>query len=138
MAGERSIVALGFQFVSADAAQAWVHDYCNAINKRLDKLANYSINPNIALATYFMCAKTNEEARERAYGLTFFQFALRHYAPGPDKHMTLKAGHLSIWGEHQKWKADNGDAVAAALEGGLAGTNETISRTFGTIASSNV
>ena len=50
MAGERSILALGFQFVSADAAQAWVHDYCNAINKRLDKLTNYSINPNIALA----------------------------------------------------------------------------------------
>ncbi len=138
MAGERGIGALGFQFVSADAAQAWVHAYYNAITKRLDKLADYQINPNIALVSYFMCAKTDEEARERADGLTFFQFALRHYAHGPDKHMTPKAGHLNIWEEYQKWKAENKDAVAAALTGGLVGSPDTIRRKLRKFATSNV
>lgn len=138
MAGERGIGALGFQFVSADAAQAWVHAYYNAFTKRLNKLADYQINPNIALVSYFMCAKTDEEARERADGLTFFQFALRHYAHGPDKHMTPKAGHLNIWEEYQKWKADNKDAVAAALKGGLVGSPDTIRRKLRKFAISNV
>ena len=71
--------ALGFQFVTADAAHAWVHAYYNAFAKRQKKLADYVINPNIALVSFFMCAKTDEEARARADGDTFFQFALRFY-----------------------------------------------------------
>ncbi len=39
--------------------------------------ADYQTNPNIALVSYFMCAETDEEARRRADGATFFQFALR-------------------------------------------------------------
>ena len=73
--------ALGFQFVSADAAHAWVHAYYNAITKRLQKLADYQINPNMALVSFFMCAKTDEEARARADGATFFQFACAFTAP---------------------------------------------------------
>ena len=38
MAGARGIGALGFQFVSAEAAHAWVNAYYNAFTKRLDKL----------------------------------------------------------------------------------------------------
>jgi alkanesulfonate monooxygenase SsuD/methylene tetrahydromethanopterin reductase-like flavin-dependent oxidoreductase (luciferase family) len=78
MAGRRGMGALGFQFVSADAAHAWVHAYYNAMTKRLDKLTDYPVNPNIALVSMFMCAKTDEEARRRADGATFFQFALRY------------------------------------------------------------
>src|SRR5258705_13858697 len=78
-AGRNGFGALGFQFVSADAAHAWVHAYYNAITKRLKKLADYEINPNMALVSFFMCAKTDEEARARADGATFFQFALRFY-----------------------------------------------------------
>ena len=78
-AGRCGMGALGFQFVSADAAHAWVHAYYNAITKRLTKLSHYTINPNIALVSFFMCAKTDEEARKRADGATFFQFALRFY-----------------------------------------------------------
>src|ERR1700688_408655 len=44
-AGQNGFGALGFQFVSADAAHAWVHAYYNAITKRLKKLADYEINP---------------------------------------------------------------------------------------------
>ena len=76
--GEWGMGALGFQFVSADAAHAWVHAYYNAFVKRQKKLADYVTNPNIALVSFFMCAKTDEEARERADGETFFQFSLRY------------------------------------------------------------
>jgi alkanesulfonate monooxygenase SsuD/methylene tetrahydromethanopterin reductase-like flavin-dependent oxidoreductase (luciferase family) len=59
MAGRRGLGALAFQFLSADAAHAWVHAYYNAITKRLKKLADYEINPNMALVSFFMCAKTD-------------------------------------------------------------------------------
>jgi hypothetical protein len=64
-AGRNGFGALGFQFVSADAAHAWVHAYYNAITKRLTKLADYEINPNMALVSFFMCSKTDEEAALR-------------------------------------------------------------------------
>jgi alkanesulfonate monooxygenase SsuD/methylene tetrahydromethanopterin reductase-like flavin-dependent oxidoreductase (luciferase family) len=137
MAGSRGLGALGFQFVSSDAAQAWVHAYYNAVTKRLDKLADYQANPNIALVSYFMCAKTDEEARRRADGLTFFQFALRHYAHGPQK-LAPKAGELNIWEEYQAWKAENAETVARALSGGLVGSPDTIRRKLRKFATSNV
>ena len=37
-AGRRGMVALGFQFISDDAAHAWVHAYYNSYTKRMDKL----------------------------------------------------------------------------------------------------
>ena len=52
--------------------------------------------------------------------------------------MTPKAGHLNIWEEYQKWKADNKDAVAAALKGGLVGSPDTIRRKLRKFAISNV
>ena len=79
MAGRRGLGALGFQFLSADAAHAWVHAYYNTFVKHQEKLCDYQTNPNIALVSYFMCAETDEEARRRADGATFFQFALRFY-----------------------------------------------------------
>ena len=96
-AGTRGMGALGFQFVSADAAHAWVHAYYNAVTKRLDKLCDYAINPNIALVSYFMCAKTDEEARKRAEGLTFFQFALRFYGASANRERP-RAGSVSTCG----------------------------------------
>ena len=38
MAGQRGLGALGFQFVSAEAAHAWVNAYYNAYTKRLEPL----------------------------------------------------------------------------------------------------
>ena len=75
--------ALGFQFLSADAAHAWVHAYYNMFVKQQEKLADYQTNPNIALVSYFMCAETDEEARRRADGATFFQFALGSTVQAP-------------------------------------------------------
>ncbi len=137
MAGRRGIGALGFQFLSADAAHAWVHAYYNSITKRLDKLADYQINPNIALVSYFMCAKTDEEARARADGLTFFQYALRKYAHGAER-IAPHAGATNIWDEYNAWKADNKEAVERALMGGLVGSPDTIRKKLRKFATSNV
>jgi alkanesulfonate monooxygenase SsuD/methylene tetrahydromethanopterin reductase-like flavin-dependent oxidoreductase (luciferase family) len=124
-AGTRGLGALGFQFVSADAAHAWVHAYYNAITKRLDKLADYEINPNIALVSMFMCAPTDEEARARADGVTFFQFCLRFYAGSRDRERPAP-GVLNMWNEYESWKAENEEQVERSLSGGLIGSPETL------------
>ena len=126
-AGRRGLGALGFQFVSADAANAWVHAYYNAITKRLDRLADYVINPNIALVSLFMCAKTDEEARAKADGATFFQFCLRFYGASQSRQRP-PPGTIDMWDEYSKWKRDNPEAAAKALAGGLIGSPETIRR----------
>jgi alkanesulfonate monooxygenase SsuD/methylene tetrahydromethanopterin reductase-like flavin-dependent oxidoreductase (luciferase family) len=125
-AGEKGLGALGFQFVSADAAHAWVHAYYNGMTKRLAKLADYPANPNIALVSMFMCARTDEEARAKADGATFFQFCLRYYnsadraRPAP--------GEVDMWVEYGKWKAANPEQAERALTGGLIGSPESIRR----------
>ncbi len=137
MAGRRGMGALGFQFVSADAAQAWVHAYYNSITKRLDKLADYQINPNIALVSYFMCAETDEEARRRAEGLTFFQFALKFYGASPDRRRP-PAGTVNLWDEFTAWKNANPEIVERALRGGLVGSPDTIRAKLRKFETSNV
>jgi len=135
--GEWGMGALGFQFVSADAAHAWVHAYYNAFVKRQKKLADYVTNPNMALVSFFMCAPTDEEARARADGDTFFQFALRFYAAAPGRRRP-PAGTVNMWDEYHKWKAANPEAHAAALRGGLIGSPETIRRKLRRFQSSNI
>src|SRR5260370_41575706 len=61
MAGRRGLGALAFQFLSDEAAHAWVHAYYNALTKRLDKLTDYVTNTNLALTSYFMCAEIDAE-----------------------------------------------------------------------------
>jgi alkanesulfonate monooxygenase SsuD/methylene tetrahydromethanopterin reductase-like flavin-dependent oxidoreductase (luciferase family) len=124
-AGRCGMGALGFQFVSADAAHAWVHAYYNAMTKRLAKVADYTINPNIALVSFFMCCKTDEEARRRADGATFFQFALRYYGASSDRKRPAP-GTVNMWEEYNAWKRANPDAQEAALRGGLIGSPATL------------
>jgi len=135
--GEWGMGALGFQFVSADAAHAWVHAYYNAFVKRQQKLADYRSNPNIALVSFFMCAKTDEEARARADGDTFFQFSLRYYGAAAGRRRP-PAGTVNMWDEYNKWKQANPEAHAAALRGGLIGSPDTIRRKLRRFQSSNI
>ncbi|MGE4606445.1 MAG: LLM class flavin-dependent oxidoreductase [Myxococcota bacterium] len=100
MAGRRGMGALGFQFVSAGAAEAWVNAYYNAYVHDLDKLCDYQTNPNIAVVSGFMCCETDEEAHQKADGWTFFQFALRFY----NSHGPIDPGSVSLWDEYQKWR----------------------------------
>ena len=127
MAGRRGIGALGFQFLSAEMAHAWVHAYYNSFVHRQEKLADYQANPNIAMVSYFMCAETDEEARRRAEGVTFFQFSLAYYS-GAKGRERAAPGTVSLWDEYEAWKRANPEAVARALSGGLIGSPETIRR----------
>src|SRR5580698_1447879 len=135
--GEWGMGALGFQFVSADAAHAWVHAYYNAFVKRQKKLADYVANPNLALVSFFMCAPTDEEARERADGDTFFQFSLKYYGASSGRQRP-PPGTVNMWDEYNKWKKANPEAHAAALRGGLIGSPETIRRKLQKFQSSNI
>jgi len=132
MAGRRGLGALGFQFVSAEAARAWVHAYYNAFTKRQELLCEYETNPNIAVVSQFMCAATDDEARTRADGSTFFQFALRFYNErGP-----IAPGTVSLWDEYQVWKTT--PSGQKAQHGGLVGSPETIRRKLHRFAESGV
>jgi alkanesulfonate monooxygenase SsuD/methylene tetrahydromethanopterin reductase-like flavin-dependent oxidoreductase (luciferase family) len=62
MSGRRGMGALCFQFLTQDAATAWVNRYYNSYMKELDKLCDYETNPAIAIVTPFMCAETDEQA----------------------------------------------------------------------------
>jgi alkanesulfonate monooxygenase SsuD/methylene tetrahydromethanopterin reductase-like flavin-dependent oxidoreductase (luciferase family) len=127
MAGRRGFGALAFQFLSADAANAWVHAYYNAFVKRQEKLCDYVTNPNLALTSYFMCAETDQEARRRADGIPFFQFALRFYGQNANRRRP-DPGTVNLWDEYEKWKRENPEALQRALAGGLIGSPETLRR----------
>jgi alkanesulfonate monooxygenase SsuD/methylene tetrahydromethanopterin reductase-like flavin-dependent oxidoreductase (luciferase family) len=132
MAGRRGMGALGFQFVSADAAHAWVNTYYNAFVNHLDTLCDYETNPNISLVSGFMCADTDEEALERADGWTFFQFALRFYAT----HGVIEPGSVNLWNEYQEWKET--PKGQKQRRSGLVGSPETLRRKLRKFEESNI
>ena len=121
-AGEWGMGALGFTFVSPEAARAWVHRYYNALLNQPGRLTDYPINPNIAMVNGFMCAETDEEAREKASGWTFFIFALSHYGRAG----ISAPGTGNLWEAYQDWRGS--DQERQALESGLIGSPETIRR----------
>jgi alkanesulfonate monooxygenase SsuD/methylene tetrahydromethanopterin reductase-like flavin-dependent oxidoreductase (luciferase family) len=137
MAGRCGIGALGFQFLSAEMAHAWVHAYYNSFTRRQNKLADYQSNCNIAMVSYFMCAETDEEARRRADGITFFQFALAYYSSARNRERAAP-GTVSLWDEYNTWKRENPDAARKALMGGLVGSPETIRRKLRRFEASHV
>ena len=59
LAGRCGIGALGFQFLSAEMANAWVHAYYNSFVLRQTKLADYQANCNIAMVSYFTVSYTH-------------------------------------------------------------------------------
>lgn len=135
--GRRGMGALGFQFLSAEAAHAWVHAYYNSFVRRRDLLCDHATNPNIAIVTYFMCAETDEEARRRADGVTFFQFCLRYYGASSGRERA-PPGTVSLWAEYERWKSENRESVDRALRGGLIGSPETIRRKLRKFETSNI
>ncbi len=119
-AGQWGMGALGFSFVSPDAATAWVNKYYNQLLYNPRRLGDYPANPNVAIVNGFMCARTDEEALEKAAGWTFFIFALGYYG-----RMGVDApGQGNLWREYQEWRKS--DKAQAALRNGLIGSPETI------------
>jgi len=119
-AGEWQMGALGFSFVSPEAARAWVHRYYNTLLNAPRPLAEYPRNANIAIVNGFMCAPTDEEALAKASGWTFFIFALSYYGrKGVDA-----PGTSDLWREYQDWRRS--EKAEAALRSGLIGSPATI------------
>jgi alkanesulfonate monooxygenase SsuD/methylene tetrahydromethanopterin reductase-like flavin-dependent oxidoreductase (luciferase family) len=119
-AAEWGMGALGFSFVDAGAARAWVNKYYNTYLSKLAPITDYQTNPNIAITTGFMCARTDEEALEKAAGWTFFIFALSHYGrEGIDA-----PGTGDLWEAYQQWR--HTDKAREALATGLIGSPATI------------
>ncbi|NKB58499.1 MAG: LLM class flavin-dependent oxidoreductase [Alphaproteobacteria bacterium] len=119
-AGEWGMGALGFTFVSPDAATAWVNKYYNNLLNHPNRLTDYPINPNIAMVSGFMCAETDEEAYEKASGWTFFIFALSYYGrKGVDA-----PGEGNLWEEFQDWR--HSKKAQDAFKGALIGSPKTI------------
>ena len=80
MAGRRGLGALAFQFLSRRRGACLGARLLQRLHQAADKLADYVDQPEHRdLTSYFMCAETDEEARRRADGIPFFQFALRFY-----------------------------------------------------------
>jgi alkanesulfonate monooxygenase SsuD/methylene tetrahydromethanopterin reductase-like flavin-dependent oxidoreductase (luciferase family) len=124
MAARRGLGALGFQFVSGDAAKAWVNHYYRTFTQELEPLADYRPNPNIALVSGFMCAPTDEEARVKAEGWTFFQFSLRYYAQ-QGAGVFEAAEPKSLWKEYLAWR-DSASGQKAARNRALIGSPESL------------
>ena len=133
MAGMRGMGALGFQFVSAEAAQAWVHAYYNAFVKRRELLVDHPTNPQIAIVCGFMCAPSDEEAIRMAEGWTFFQFALGFY----NSHGPVVPNSVNLWDEYQKWR-ETPAGEKAQRGGGLIGSPDTLRQRLRKFRESNV
>jgi alkanesulfonate monooxygenase SsuD/methylene tetrahydromethanopterin reductase-like flavin-dependent oxidoreductase (luciferase family) len=134
MAGRRGLGALAFQFLSAEAAKAWVSAYYDGFLYHQDKLADYPANPNIALVSAFMCCATDEEAKARADGATFFQFALGFYGrSGP-----IAPGSVDLWEEYQAYRSTEKGQAAVERMGGLIGSPETLRRRLRKFEESNI
>jgi luciferase family oxidoreductase group 1 len=132
-AGRRGMGALGFSFVSAEAAHAWVHAYYNAFTKRQEKLTEHEPNPNIAVVAPFMCCATEEEAVRRAEGSTFFQFALRFY----NTHGPVEPDSISLWEQYQAWRSSP-EGERAGRARAMIGTPEQLRRRLRKFAESGI
>jgi luciferase family oxidoreductase group 1 len=131
-AGQWGMGALGFSFVSPEAATAWVNRYYNMLLNHPYRLTEYPDNPNVAIVNGFMCARTDEEAVEKAAGWTFFIFALSYYGrKGVDA-----PGKGNLWEAYQEWR--DTDKAREALRNGLIGSPETIARRLRQYKEANV
>lgn len=132
LAARRGMGALAFQFASPAGARAWVNRYYNLIGAgQIEKLTEYEINPNIAVVSGFMCAPTDEEARAKAEGWTFFIFCLEY-----NSNHTYEPGTVDLWNEYQAWRST--EKAQLAFDTGLIGSPATIRRKLREFADTHV
>ena len=131
-AAHRGMGSLCFKFVSLNAARAWVNAYYNTFVSDLDILADYRVNPNIAVVSGFMCAPTDDEAWQKAEGWTFFQFALQLY----NKEGPFEPGSVNFWERYQAWRKTPQGQKRSGSE--LIGSPDTIRERLLELERSNV
>ena len=101
LAAEHGIGALSFAFVTSDEAEHWVKDYYATIENESIPIGG-AANPNVAVVTPLMCARTDQEAKAKGEkGLYFFGYALAYYYVFGSH----KPGRSSVWESYER----NGD-----------------------------
>ena len=83
--------ALTFSFLSPEQARPWVREYYETMENECEPLG-YAVNPNIAIATPFLCDR--DQARAEAAGTENYGFFVHGL------------GHYSFFGEHRPGKTD--------------------------------
>ena len=79
LAARLGLGALSFAFLSPEEARFWVDDYYTTLANECVPIG-YTVNPNIAFVTGFMCDRDAAKARSMGEdGLKFFAHALGHY-----------------------------------------------------------
>jgi alkanesulfonate monooxygenase SsuD/methylene tetrahydromethanopterin reductase-like flavin-dependent oxidoreductase (luciferase family) len=132
IAARRGVGALGFQFATPEGARAWVNRYYDLIARgEIEKLTDYQTNANIAVVSGFMCAPTDEEARAKADGWTFFIFCLEY-----NSSHNYEPGTVDLWSEYQAWR--NTEKAQLAFKTGLIGSPETIRKKLRQFADAHV
>jgi len=132
-AGRWGMGVLGFQFASASQAEQWIGAYYNEFVKRPEPLTDYVRNPNIAVASYFMCSPTDELALERNEGASFFQFSLESY-----RSSVFAEGGPSLWEQYGDWRETERGKQLSSYTGGLIGSPETVRRRLSKFEQSNI
>jgi alkanesulfonate monooxygenase SsuD/methylene tetrahydromethanopterin reductase-like flavin-dependent oxidoreductase (luciferase family) len=115
LAARNGIGALVFSFVDPEEAKFWVDTYYTTLEREGVPIGD-AVNPNIAVATTFMCAPTEEQALARGVeGGNFFGYSLaHHYVFG--EHFPART---EVWSEFVRDRAEHGyspEAVIAAAE----------------------
>ncbi len=111
MAGRRGMGALGFQFVSAEAAHAWVHTYYNAFVKRLDKLTDYR---RTRTSRWSAASCAPRPTRRRCARPTAGPSSSSRCASTASTARSAP-GSVNLWEEYQGWKETAGGPEAAPL-----------------------
>jgi alkanesulfonate monooxygenase SsuD/methylene tetrahydromethanopterin reductase-like flavin-dependent oxidoreductase (luciferase family) len=112
--------ALTFSFASPSEARHWVADYYATIENECEPLG-YSVNPNVAIATPFLCdrdQKRVEEIGAENYG--FFVYGLGHYSFFGEH----RPGKSNIWNDYKTSPKDAAGSEFTAKH--CIGTPETI------------
>ena len=132
MAGMRGMGALGFQFVSAEAAQAWVHAYYNAFTQRPRQAVRLPDEPEHrrGLAVHVRRDRRGGAGEgRRLVVLPVRARVLRHARPGG-------AGEIKLWEEYLAYR--DTPAGQKARLGGLIGSPATIRERLRKFEESNV
>jgi alkanesulfonate monooxygenase SsuD/methylene tetrahydromethanopterin reductase-like flavin-dependent oxidoreductase (luciferase family) len=132
-AGAWGMGVLGFAFASPERARVWVSAYYNEYLLRPRRLTDYQPNPNIAVASYFMCAPNDEEAVRRNDGSTFFEFSLGQYS-----RKILTSTTDSLWERYQQWRQTEEGRAKSEKPIGLIGSPERLRRKVQQMADSHV
>ena len=119
MCAMRGMGALGFQFATPEGARAWVNRYYSLFAQGPDKLCDYEVNPNLAVVAGFMCCPTDEEARAKADGWTFFVFCLEFLHAN-----VWEPGTVNLWERYQDWRRT--PAAVSTFQSGLIGSPATV------------